>query len=104
MWGRGGLATAIEDGATTREVEECTESVCVSGPGASRSPESTSTTRLARARADEGRAPPTRADDAGPNAEKKRRRRRDDAAAAARRCDGVRAEMEGGDGRPEESR
>ena len=57
--------------------------------------------RLARARAEEGRGPPARADDAGPSAEEKRRRR-DDVAAAPRLCDGSRAEMEGGGGRPEE--
>ena len=56
---------------------------------------------LLAARAEEGRGPPARADDAGPSAERKRRRH-DNVAAAARLCDGARAEMEGGGGRPEE--
>ena len=56
---RGGTATAIEDGSTTREVEEVDE------VGAWRSPESTSTTtRLVWASA-RGGGPPVRADAAG---------------------------------------
>ena len=59
---RGGLATAIEDGSTTGEVEEVDDDDKV---GVWRSPESTSTTtRLARASA-RGGGPPARADAAG---------------------------------------